>query len=98
MDIDSRAVTGLADLSALELRARYAARELSPVEVLDDVAQRIAEREPELNAFITLTLDTAHEQAVAAERAYASDEAGPLEGIPLAVKDLFDTSGVGTTY
>ena len=95
---NSSAVPSLADLSALELRARYLARELSPVEVLDDVAQRIAEREPELNAFITLTLDEAREQAVEAERAYGRDAARPLEGIPLAVKDLFDTAGVRTTY
>jgi aspartyl-tRNA(Asn)/glutamyl-tRNA(Gln) amidotransferase subunit A len=91
-------VSSLADLSALELRARYTARELSPVEVLDDVAQRIAEREPELNAFITLTLDGAREQARAAEREYATGDARPLAGIPLAVKDLFDTAGVRTTY
>jgi aspartyl-tRNA(Asn)/glutamyl-tRNA(Gln) amidotransferase subunit A len=91
-------VSSVADLSALELRARYASRALSPVEVLDAVEARIAEREPELNAFITLTLDGAREQARAAERAYADGTAGPLAGIPLAVKDLFDTAGVRTTY
>jgi aspartyl-tRNA(Asn)/glutamyl-tRNA(Gln) amidotransferase subunit A len=91
-------VPSLADLSGHELRARYRARELSPVEVLDAVAQRIAEREPELNAFITLTLDTARDEAIAAEKAYASNTARRLEGIPLAIKDLFDTAGVRTTY
>jgi aspartyl-tRNA(Asn)/glutamyl-tRNA(Gln) amidotransferase subunit A len=95
---NSSAVSSLADLSASELRTRYRARELSPVEVLDDVAQRIAAREPELNAFITLTLDDAREQAIEAERAYGRDAAGELEGIPLAIKDLFDTAGVRTTY
>jgi len=95
---NSPAVSSLADLSALELRARYLARELSPVEVLEDVARRIAEREPELNAFITLTLDEAREDARAAERAYAKGGAGALAGIPLAIKDLFDTAGVRTTY
>ena len=95
---NSSAVSSLADLSASELRRRYRARELSPVEVLDDVAQRIAAREPELNAFITLTLDDAREQAIEAERAYGRDAAGVLEGIPLAIKDLFDTAGVRTTY
>jgi len=91
-------VSSLADLPATELRARYRTRELSPVEVLDEVAQRIAEREPELNAFITLTLDEAREQAARSEAAYANGTAGPLEGIPLAIKDLFDTQGVRTTY
>jgi aspartyl-tRNA(Asn)/glutamyl-tRNA(Gln) amidotransferase subunit A len=96
--VDSPALPSLADLSASELRARFEARELSPVEVLDDVAKRIAEREPELNAFITLTLDTARESAAAAERAYADGTAGPLAGITVGVKDLFDTAGVRTTY
>ena len=88
----------IADRSAVELRAAFATRELSPVEALDAAAARIAEHEPRLNAFITLTLETARAQAQAAERAYARAEARPLEGIPLAVKDLFDTAGVRTTY
>ena len=97
MRIDSRAVADLADLSALELRARFQAREASPVEALHAVAQRIEARE-ELNAFITLTLDEAREQAENAERAYKDGTAGPLAGIPVGVKDLFDTAGIRTTY
>ena len=85
-------------MNAVELRAAFLARELSPVEALDDAAAAIAEHEPKLNAFITLTLDSARERAEQAERAYASRTAGPLEGIPLAVKDLYDTEGVRTTY
>jgi aspartyl-tRNA(Asn)/glutamyl-tRNA(Gln) amidotransferase subunit A len=80
-------------VNAVELRAAFAARELSPVELIDDAAKR-----PELGAFITLTLDEAREQARAAERAYARGEARPLEGLTLAVKDLFDTRAVRTTY
>jgi aspartyl-tRNA(Asn)/glutamyl-tRNA(Gln) amidotransferase subunit A len=91
-------VSSLADLSALELRKRFASRDVSPVEVLDATALRIAEREPELNAFITLTLDEARAGAEAAERAYGDGTAGPLAGIPVAIKDLFDTAGVRTTY
>jgi aspartyl-tRNA(Asn)/glutamyl-tRNA(Gln) amidotransferase subunit A len=91
-------VESLADLSAVELRGRFAARELSPVDVLDAVEARIAEREPELNAFITLTLESAREEAVAAEAAYRDGTAGALAGIPVAIKDLFDTAGVRTTY
>ena len=80
-------------LSAVELRAAFAARELSPVEMIDAAAEHA-----ELGAFITLTLDAAREQARAAERAYARGEARPLEGLTLAVKDLYDTAGVRTTY
>jgi aspartyl-tRNA(Asn)/glutamyl-tRNA(Gln) amidotransferase subunit A len=96
--VDSPPVSSLADLTALELRERFAARDVSPVEALDATARRIAEREPELNAFITLTLETAREQALAAETAYRDGTAGALAGIPTAIKDLFDTAGVRTTY
>jgi len=77
--------------SAIELRAAFAARELSPVELVDAVTD-------EFGAFITLTLDTAREEAKQAERAYKDGTARPLEGLTLAVKDLFDTAGVRTTY
>jgi aspartyl-tRNA(Asn)/glutamyl-tRNA(Gln) amidotransferase subunit A len=77
--------------SAIELRAAFAARELSPVELVDAVTD-------EFGAFITLTLETAREEAERAEQAYKDGTARPLEGLTLAVKDLFDTAGVRTTY
>ncbi len=80
-------------LSAVELRAAFAARELSPVELVD-----AAQTHPELGAFVTLTLERAREEAKRAERAYKDGTARPLEGLTLAVKDLFDTEGVRTTY
>jgi aspartyl-tRNA(Asn)/glutamyl-tRNA(Gln) amidotransferase subunit A len=80
-------------LTAVELRAAFAAREISPVEVLED-----AQEHAELGAFVTLTLESAREQAIRAERAYRDGTDRPLEGLPLAVKDLFDTEGVRTTY
>ena len=79
--------------SAIELKAAFAARELSPVELIDHAAEHA-----ELGAFITLTLDAARADARVAERAYKDGTARPLEGLPLAVKDLFDTAGVRTTY
>lgn len=80
-------------LNAVSLRAAFAARELSPVEVIDAF-----EELPEYGAFITLTLERAREEAKAAEAAYKDGTARPLEGLTLAVKDLFDTKGVRTTY
>lgn len=80
-------------LSATSLRAAFAARDLSPVEVIDAF-----EELPEYGAFITLTLERARAEAQAAERAYKDGTARPLEGLTLAVKDLFDTEGVRTTY
>jgi aspartyl-tRNA(Asn)/glutamyl-tRNA(Gln) amidotransferase subunit A len=80
-------------LTAVELRAAFAAREISPVEVVE-----AAQEHAELGAFVTLTLETAREEAEQAERAYKDGTDRPLEGLPLAVKDLFDTEGVRTTY
>ena len=84
--------------SALELRSGFRERAFSPVEVVDALSARIAEVEPRLKAFITLTLDEARAEAHRAEDAYAQGTARALEGIPLAVKDLYDTAGVRTTY
>ena len=79
--------------TAVELRAAFAARELSPVEIVDAAAEHA-----ELGAFVTLTLERAREEAKRAEQAYADGTARPLEGLTLAVKDLYDTEGVETTY
>jgi aspartyl-tRNA(Asn)/glutamyl-tRNA(Gln) amidotransferase subunit A len=76
-------------ISAVELRAAFAARERSPVEELAAV-------NADDGAFVTLTLESARAEAEEAERRYARGEARPLEGLTLAVKDIFDTAGVVT--
>jgi aspartyl-tRNA(Asn)/glutamyl-tRNA(Gln) amidotransferase subunit A len=76
---------------ALRTRA-FSARELTRAH-LDAVARL----NPRLNAFITVTEDAALAQADAADAALASGHAGPLAGIPLAIKDLFCTAGIRTT-
>jgi aspartyl-tRNA(Asn)/glutamyl-tRNA(Gln) amidotransferase subunit A len=91
-------VDGVLTASALDLRTRFRERSLSPVEVIEALAQRIAEVEPRLKAFVELTLDRAREEALHAANAYGRGTARPLEGLPLAVKDLYDTEGVRTTY
>lgn len=90
--------TDLCYLSALELRALYQKREISPVEVTEGVLSRIDRLNPSLNAFITPTPDLALEQARAAERAYAGTDPPPvLAGIPASLKDLTATEGIRTT-
>lgn len=88
------------ELSALELRAAYAARELSPVEALEAISARVETLEPSLHAFVTRTHDLALDQARQAERRWAESDAGDLPallGIPVTLKDLVDVQGVPTT-
>jgi len=88
----------LASLSLAEAAERVRARKVSPVELTRACLTRIEALDRKLNAFITLTA----ESALAAAR-LAEDEIrrggwrGPLHGIPLALKDLVDTRGVRTT-
>lgn len=73
-------------------------RRLSPVELTQSCLERIERLNPILNAFISVTADSALEQARAAEaEIQAGHWRGPLHGIPLALKDLIDTAGVPTT-
>jgi aspartyl-tRNA(Asn)/glutamyl-tRNA(Gln) amidotransferase subunit A len=78
--------------------ARDALREkrISAVELTDDFLRAIAEARP-LNAFITETAERAVEMAADSDRRIAAGNARPLEGIPLAIKDLFCTKDVRTT-
>ncbi len=74
-----------------------AARKLGPVELTRAMLDRIAALDPRLNAFITVTERQALAAARAAERALAGGRRGPLLGIPLAYKDIYETAGVRTT-
>jgi aspartyl-tRNA(Asn)/glutamyl-tRNA(Gln) amidotransferase subunit A len=91
-------VSELARASACELLAGFAARAFTPAEALEAVARRIEAVEPRLNAFATLTLDRAAAEAEEAARRWRDGSARPLEGVPFAAKDLFDTEGVPTAY
>lgn len=71
---------------------------VSPVELTRDCLARIASQDPILNAFITVTADSAIADAYAAEAEIKEGRwRGPLHGIPIAVKDIIDVSGLPTT-
>ncbi len=73
-------------------------KEVSPVDLTQACLDRIEKLNPQLNAFITVTADSALQEAKRAEAEIMRGEwKGPLHGIPLAVKDLVETSGVKTT-
>lgn len=72
--------------------------EISPVELAQAHLQQIEQRDPGLNAFITVTAQAAMETARRLEAEIRqSGPRGPLHGIPLALKDLFETGGIRTT-
>jgi Asp-tRNA(Asn)/Glu-tRNA(Gln) amidotransferase A subunit family amidase len=82
-------MTDLHYLSATEALARFRARELSPVELLDAVIARAEEVEPTVNALCHTFYDEAREQAREAEARYMGrgETPRPLEGIPTAIKE-----------
>src|ERR1700736_3006285 len=81
----------LAYIGATELEIRIRRRQVSPVEVVEAFISRIEARNPSLNAFVYLGFDDARKQAKRAEQALGTGEAlGPLHGVPVAIKDLFD--------
>jgi len=84
--------------SIIELAPRLKRGELSPVELTRNCLDRIEKLNPSLNAFITVTAESALAEARAAEIEIARGEwRGPLHGIPVALKDLIDTAGTRTT-
>ena len=84
--------------SISELAPRVRKKEISPVEITLECLSRIERLNPALNAFITVTADSALSEARAAEDEISRGKwRGPLHGIPIALKDLIDTAGVRTT-
>jgi aspartyl-tRNA(Asn)/glutamyl-tRNA(Gln) amidotransferase subunit A len=94
----SAAGDDLAMLSLAEASDRVRRKKLSPVDLTRACLARVERLNPRLNAFITITAEQALSDARAAERDIANGRwRGPLHGIPIALKDLFDTAGVRTT-
>ncbi|MCX5907132.1 MAG: Asp-tRNA(Asn)/Glu-tRNA(Gln) amidotransferase subunit GatA [Deltaproteobacteria bacterium] len=85
------------ELTAHELHEWLRKKEISCREITESVLQRIEAVEPRIHAYISVTKDLAREQASLADGRWQKGEAGPLTGIPLAIKDLISTRGVRTT-
>jgi aspartyl-tRNA(Asn)/glutamyl-tRNA(Gln) amidotransferase subunit A len=74
------------------------ARELSPLELTEAYLARIAKLDPRVNAYVTVTAERARDDARrATEELAAGRSRGPLHGVPIALKDLFETAGIRTT-
>jgi aspartyl-tRNA(Asn)/glutamyl-tRNA(Gln) amidotransferase subunit A len=81
-----------------DITASVAAGRVTSEKLTEQCLSVIAQLNPKLNAFITVTADEALEQARKADKDIAAGRhVGPLHGIPISLKDLIDLKGVGTT-
>jgi aspartyl-tRNA(Asn)/glutamyl-tRNA(Gln) amidotransferase subunit A len=86
-------------LSAAELGAAFRARSLQPSEVTAAVLRQIERVNPAVNAFVTVVADQAMAAAEESDVRFASGRVrGPLDGIPVGIKDLADTAGIRTSH
>jgi aspartyl-tRNA(Asn)/glutamyl-tRNA(Gln) amidotransferase subunit A len=86
------------NLTIAELGRLIEEKKISPAEVVKDCLQRIEKLNPMLNAFIQVNAEQAVNQAQIAEAEIRNGNwKGPLHGVPVAVKDMFDTRGARTT-
>ena len=91
------APTRLTDLGIREAGDLFRSGRLSPVELTAATLDRIAETEPTIHAYVLVAAEEALEQARRAEAELrGGHDRGPLHGIPVAIKDIFDVAGVPT--
>ena len=84
-------------LTLAELATKLRAKEFSVTELTNSLLGRVEASQSKLNAFVTVTHDSALARAKDADAAFAAGKAGPLTGLPLAHKDIFCTKGVKTS-
>jgi len=88
----------LHDLSIADAGRALRAGGMTSQHLTQHALERIASFDTRLNAFITLTVERALRDAQAADAAFArGEDRGPMQGIPYALKDIYDTAGIATT-
>jgi amidase len=94
-----RGTDQMLELSAVELRRRIGAKQISPVELLEAAIERISAINPAINAIAATDYERARKEAKAAEAAVLRGDAlASLHGLPTGIKDLQETGGLLTTY
>jgi len=84
--------------SITEVSKQIQQKKVSPVELVRECLKSIEELNPKFNAFITVLANQSLEEAQKAEAEIRNGRwKGPLHGIPIGVKDFFDTAGIKTT-
>jgi aspartyl-tRNA(Asn)/glutamyl-tRNA(Gln) amidotransferase subunit A len=88
----------LFELSIAEAGRRLRDGAITSMALTEDALARIGAIDPALDSFITVTADRARADATAADAAFAKGiDNGPMQGVPYALKDIYDTSGIPTT-
>jgi aspartyl-tRNA(Asn)/glutamyl-tRNA(Gln) amidotransferase subunit A len=91
-------VSDLHWLTAADAAQAIAARQLSPVELMTALLERVGRLDPKLHVFIRLDAEAAMDAARTAEAEVASGRLrGPLHGVPVGIKDIIDVAGLPTT-
>ena len=89
-------MTDLTKLTLAQARKGLNDKSFSAAELTDSYLAAIDAANPRLNAYVAVTADQARQMAKASDQRLAAGQGGPLEGIPLGIKDLFGTRGVHT--
>ena len=89
-------MTDLTALTIAEARDQLKAKAITATELTGAYIQAIENANEALNAYIVTTPEKALEMAKASDARFAAGNVGPLEGIPLGIKDLFGTEGIHT--
>jgi aspartyl-tRNA(Asn)/glutamyl-tRNA(Gln) amidotransferase subunit A len=90
-------MTNVRSWGVVEAARNLKVKKISASELTAEYLHHIEAKNPEINAFITITRDLAEAQAKLSDSKIAKGEGGAIEGVPLAIKDLFCTEGVLTT-
>src|SRR6202451_4121814 len=97
--LEAQTDSSICFMSAVEMAALIRAKKLSAREALAAHLKQIERVNPKVNAIVTLVPDMAADAAAKADEMQAHNETlGPLHGLPVAHKDLFETRGIRTTF
>ena len=97
--LDAQASSSVCFMSTVEMARLIRTKKLSAREVLAEHLKQIERVNPKVNAIVTLVPEMAAAAAAKADEMQARKETlGPLHGLPVAHKDLFETSGIRTTF
>jgi len=97
--LEAQAASSVCFVSTVEMARLIRTRKLSAREALAEHLKQIERVNPKVNAIVTLVAEMAAAAAAKADEMQARKETlGPLHGLPVAHKDLFETSGIRTTF